>query len=154
MADSKKTTDGDVKARPKHQGHDPLARGERLYNDSNKSSATHYRSDDSELKAEQTPKAAEKERAENLQESHDRSAEIVDNQNALDNDDNVNSRDDSTNDSPEVPKSQDSSDDSDKSDESDSPEPAKGANKQAAENNAENSDLSKTETKRAAKSAK
>lgn len=42
-----------VEARPIGQGKDPLAEGDRLYNDTNTEAETHYRSDDSELKAEE-----------------------------------------------------------------------------------------------------
>jgi len=43
-----------VEARPIGQGKDPLAEGARLYNESNTEAETHYKADDSELKAEQT----------------------------------------------------------------------------------------------------
>lgn len=65
MAKSKKTstrkvsksTENKVEARPVGEGKDPLAGGERLYNESNTTGETHYKADNSELKAEE--KAAE-----------------------------------------------------------------------------------------------
>ncbi len=50
MANKKQPKNEDeVKARPEGTGHDPLSGGERLYNDQNEESATHYRADGSEL---------------------------------------------------------------------------------------------------------
>lgn len=42
-----------VEARPIGEGLDPLAVGERIYNETNTSAETHYKADDSELKAEE-----------------------------------------------------------------------------------------------------
>lgn len=47
------SNDSKVEARPIGQGQDPLAVGERLYNDTNTDAETHYTADDSELKDEE-----------------------------------------------------------------------------------------------------
>ena len=42
-----------LKARPQIEGHDPLAGGDRLYNNANSEDATHYEVDNSERKADE-----------------------------------------------------------------------------------------------------
>ncbi|HYG84573.1 MAG TPA: hypothetical protein VD907_06905 [Verrucomicrobiae bacterium] len=74
--DDKKTNQEDVKARPQHQGKDPLAGGERLYNDQNTESATHYRSDESELKAERSPSQVAKDQEKADAESRERDEQM------------------------------------------------------------------------------
>lgn len=144
MTDSKKSNDdGSVKARPVRQGHDPLARGERLYNDKNTESATHYRSDDSELKAEKTNEEARAEDQRRSVEASQQASDTVNAQNKLNADDNV-----GTNDSPGDSVS------SPATEGGEGTEGAKGANRQAAQHNAENSDLTNTESKRAARAPK
>lgn len=58
MGKSKKNDEHLVEARPVGQGFDPLSRGERLHNESNTEAETHYKADDSELKAEEQAAAA------------------------------------------------------------------------------------------------
>lgn len=48
-----KQADDQVEARPIGEGKDPLAEGARLHNESNTEAETHYKADDSELKAEE-----------------------------------------------------------------------------------------------------
>lgn len=77
--------EGSVKARPQHQGHDPLARGERLYNDKNETSTTHYRSDESELNADLSPEEVEEQRADKsdrINARNDEASSIVNSQSA------------------------------------------------------------------------
>lgn len=73
--DTKKTkSEGKVEARPIGQGKDPLSEGARLHNETNTTAETHYKADNSELKAEEKASKIRGQNADERAEEHNAEA--------------------------------------------------------------------------------